>query len=321
MENVTLGIAFVAGFLSFVSPCVLPLIPAYITYLSGRASRQVALEAAGVGGSLQAVSRLNVLMHGIAFVLGLGFVFVLFGLLTNAALLSVRQNSIAVKDFMAQFGGIIVIFFGLFTLGIPGWIIRQLLKVQWEALGTFGTTIKRGVVWLQTLLYSDTRAQMNPRAGNGYVGSMLMGVAFAAGWSPCIGPIYGAILTVAVNASSADATGQTLVFLSAYVLGLGVPFLLMALALDQLRGFMRKIQKQMRIVEIVSGVFLIILGVMLYSGTLVAIAQQGGGLAQFSYNLEACGTSLFSGEVPLSDFGKCLDLGPDYKYINAAVAP
>jgi cytochrome c biogenesis protein CcdA/peroxiredoxin len=244
------------------------------------------------------------------FVLGFTLIFVVFGIITNTGALALRRASIDAQNLLRQVGGLIVIFFGLHLLGVTAWLLRKAAT----ALPAGGQKLVSGV---QMALYGDTRRQMNPRSPYGYLGSSLMGMVFAAGWSPCIGPILGSILLVAINASSGTSYAEATALLISYSLGLGVPFLLAAAALDSMRGLMKRLQRQMRLVEVVSGVFLIIVGVMLYTGTLVAISQAGGNLALFSYNLEACGTGLVQGKYPLSDMGECLQVGPNYREIKA----
>jgi cytochrome c-type biogenesis protein len=325
-ENVTLGLAFFAGLLSFISPCVLPLIPAYVSYLTGRAAQQSNLDSLTVpmvGGNAAAVApnRMGVVLHGLFFVLGFTIVFVVFGIITSAGTLALRRSGIDIRDTLRIAGGLLVIFFGLHIIGVTGWLLRNLLtRVKWESLGGGGASIRKSLEWIQGVLYGDTRRQMNPHSPYGYLGSSLMGIFFAAGWSPCLGPILGAILSVAANATlaadSSGSVGQAAYLLTAYSLGLGVPFLLAAFALDRMRGMMKALQRRMKVVELVSGVFLIIVGVMLYTNTLFYISQAGGGLATFSYNLEACATGMFEGNVALSEFGTCMELGPNYKTLT-----
>lgn len=376
-SNVTVGLAFLAGFLSFISPCVLPLIPAYIGYLSGRATTQVSRElanggsaagsgASGVSGaaplatvstvstvsamnsagltgmsgmgsmsniggigpggvatatfgvSTPAVptttSRLGTFVHGVFFVLGFTLVFVVFGLLTNASLQFLRARTYDFQNLIARIGGLLVIFFGLHVMGLSGWVLRMLqTRVDWESMGGTGKAIVGGLERIQLMLYGDTRRQMNPRNNYGYLGSALMGVIFAAGWTPCVGPIYGSILTLA---AAKDSWSQAGVLLLAYSLGLGVPFLLTAAALDRMRGLLKRLQKQMRAIELISGVFLILIGYLLFTGRLAELAQVGGGFADFTYNLEECVTGIFRGNVPAGDFGTCMNLGPNYKYLQ-----
>jgi len=310
----TLGIAFLAGFLSFISPCVLPLIPAYITYLGGRATSQVSMELAAVGAGASAATlaqknKLSVILHGLAFVGGFTFVFVVFGLLINAGLQALRVSAYDFQVFWGRFGGLLIIFFGLHVMGVTGWVLRKLTAGGEPSSGA-GKAIYGVLERIQTALYSDTRRQMNPRNRYGYMGSALMGTVFAAGWTPCVGPIYGAILTVAIN-KEVPVAGMLLL---AYSFGLGFPFLMTAAALDQMRGLLKRLQRHMRAVELISGTFLILVGYLLFTGQLAQLAQFGGGLASFSYNLEGCVTGVFEGKVPLNEFGKCMDLGPDYQY-------
>src|SRR6266852_2712552 len=148
-SSVTVGLAFLAGFLSFISPCVLPLIPAYIGYLGGRTTTQVSMElatarAGGPGGGSTAVqkNRLGTVLHGAFFVAGFTLVFVVFGLLTNASLQLLRARSYDIQTFIGRFGGLLVIFFGLHVLGVTGWLLRTLItRVDWDALGGVGGAI------------------------------------------------------------------------------------------------------------------------------------------------------------------------------------
>jgi cytochrome c-type biogenesis protein len=316
-EQVSFGLAFFAGLLSFLSPCVLPLIPAYISYLTGRAAQQAGGEvmmSAGGNAALTQKLRLGVVLHGIFFVLGFTLVFVVFGITINSGALALRRASIDAQNILREVGGLIVIFFGLHLLGATAWVLRNSLsRLPWDRLGAVGSGLRRVLESIQSVLYGDTRRQMNPRSPYGYLGSSMMGVVFGAGWSPCIGPILGSILVVA---SSGGSLGQAGGLLTAYSLGLGVPFLLAAVALDSMRGLMKRLQRQMRMVEVVSGVFLVILGFMLYTGTLTQISQAGGSLALFSYNLEACGTGVVQGKYPLSDLGECLQVGPNYRELK-----
>jgi cytochrome c-type biogenesis protein len=310
MTDVTIGLAFFAGILSFVSPCVLPLIPAYISYLTARAAQtttaDLAVATAG-SGNLVTRNRFAVFMHGLAFVLGFTVVFVLFGFLIYGGSMLLRQNSAAVQDTIAKVGGVLVIVFGLHLLGLTNWLAKQPV---WDRLGAPGKAIKGALTWLQSLLYGDSRRQMNPRSPYGYLGSSLMGIIFAAGWSPCLGPILTSILAVVASAATTNSYSQALVLMVAYSLGLGMPFLLAAIALDNMRSLMKRVQKRMRIVELVSGVFLILVGYLLVTGELTRLSQAGSGLTQFSYNLEGCGRLLWDDKIGLGDFGACMQTGP-----------
>lgn len=186
------------------------------------------------------------------------------------------------------------------------------LYLAWLVLdGAFvrpGDFWQRALARLQGVLYADTRREMEPRSEYGYVGSALMGVVFSAGWTPCIGPVYGAVLTLAANGGSLSQAGT---LLAAYSLGLGVPFLLTALALDQMRGLLRRLQRHMKTIELVSGLFLILIGFLVLTGQLQQLSQYGAN-GEFAYNLEFCATELFQGNITVGEFGACMEAGPAY---------
>lgn len=317
-SDVNVGLAFFAGILSFISPCVLPLVPAYIGYLTARAAGQSAadLRTAGAGAAIK-VNRTVVFLHGVFFVLGFTLVFVGFGLILSmgvsliagsSALQTVQAGAIDARRILAQIGGVVVILFGLHVMGLTNWIINQIVKISPNSGLT--KTLQKVQGWL----YMDTRREMNPNNSAGYLGSTFMGMFFAAGWSPCIGPILGSILTLAATAT----TGSTFLtaggLLLAYSIGLGVPFLAAAIAINQMKGLMKRLQKRMRLITTLSGAFLILVGVLLLNGELERLAQTGGSFADFTYNLQECTVGLFSGAVPISDWGTCINLGPNYKY-------
>jgi cytochrome c-type biogenesis protein len=232
--NVTIGLSFLAGLASFLSPCVFTLVPAYVGYLGGR--------AAGLDSS--ANNRFVTFTHGLAFVLGFSAVFILFGVAASA----IGRFLVDAQDTITRVGGILVIIFGLHMTGI--------LRVP--------------------VLDYDTRVQQAPHGKLGYLSSALMGIFFSAGWSPCVGPVLGAILTFALNGGSVS-TGVTL--LSAYSAGLAIPFLLAALGIGWITLILKKYSHVMHYVEVTMGVVLIIVGYMLNSGTFALLAQQG----QFFY--------------------------------------
>jgi cytochrome c-type biogenesis protein len=231
--NITLGLAFLAGLASFLSPCVLSLVPAYIGYLSGKAA-----------GSKQPVirSRWVTFSHGLAFVLGFSFVFVSLGI-TTSALGALLYDA---RTFLSKIGGIIVVIFGLHMIG----------------------------VFRIPFLEYDTRRQELPDQKLGYLSSGLMGVFFSAGWSPCVGPVLGAILTLSFNGGSVVQGASLLTFYSA---GLAIPFLVAALAIGWVSNLIRRYGKAMRFVEIGMGVILVIVGGMLFLG----IFERLAGLAPF----------------------------------------
>ncbi|MDQ2937210.1 MAG: redoxin domain-containing protein [Acidobacteriota bacterium] len=239
--NITIGIAFVAGILSFLSPCVLPLVPGYISLMSG-----VSVETLKDGGSGSRARR-AVILNSLAFNAGLSVIFLALG--TTAGLVGA---SITSNPWVRIIGGIIIIAFGLQLIG--------LLKIS--------------------ALYKDTRffSSDKPR---GALGSFTLGIAFAAGWTPCIGPILGGILGLA----AASGGWRSGLMLSAfYSAGLSVPFLLTGLGINQFLAFYGKFRKHLHKVEVVSGVVLIIVGLLVMSGQSTLLASSK--LAAFLPNAE-----------------------------------
>lgn len=228
----SLGLAFLAGLASFLSPCVFALVPAYIGYLGGR--------SAAVPAKQKGSPTWNTLSHGLAFVLGFSVVFVLLGLLSSTL-------GRLLYDFqwaLARIGGLLVIVFGLHLTGL---------------------------VRIPFLDY-DLRPQSQPQRQRGYLSSMLMGVFFSAGWSPCIGPVLGLILTLAINGGSVVQGG---LLLTAYSAGLAIPFLLAATQISWVSYLLRRYGKISQIVERVMGVVLIIVGAYLLSGRLSTLSNLG----------------------------------------------
>lgn len=230
-NNVTIGLAFLAGLASFLSPCVLALVPAYIGYLGGRT----------VTASGEFVSdRKTTFSHGIAFVVGFSIVFIALG----AAASVIGDILFDLREVLAKIGGVLVVIFGLHTIGI---INIPLLDI-------------------------DTRRQVQPNPGVGYLSSALMGVFFSAGWAPCVGPVLGAVLTLALNSANLS-TG--VVLLTAYSLGLAIPFLLSALGLGRVAEWMRRYSTAIRYIAVANGVLLVVIGVLLFFGALERLAQFG----------------------------------------------
>ena len=225
--NISVGLAFIAGVASFLSPCVLALVPAYIGYLGGR--------AAGGDGGLN--NRVITFIHGLAFVFGFSLVFVLLGVAASA-LGGILYD---VRTWLGRVGGFVVIVFGLHMIG----------------------------VFRIPFLEYDTRLQKLPDPKFGYLSSVLMGVFFSAGWSPCVGPVLGAILTLALNGGSIS---KGVIMLSAYSAGLAIPFLLAALGIGWVTTILRKFGKVMRYTEIVMGGLMVIIGIMLLTGAFNIIA-------------------------------------------------
>lgn len=230
ISNVTIGLAFLAGLASFLSPCVFSLVPAYIGYLGGRA----------VGGEANESNRFVTFTHGLAFVLGFSLIFITLGAASSAF----GRMLFDLRFVLAKVGGIVVIIFGLHMIGI--------FRIP--------------------LLEYDTRVQQLPDRKWGYLSSALMGIFFSAGWAPCVGPVLGAILTLAMNGGSIS-TGVSL--LSAYSAGLAIPFLIAALGVGWVSVTLKKYGKVMHYVEIAMGVILVIIGIMLFSGIFERIAAAG----------------------------------------------
>ncbi len=237
--NITIGIAFVAGVLSFLSPCVLPLVPGYISLISG-----VSVDRLKEGAS----ARSAVILNSLAFNAGLSLIFLALG--TTAGLVGA---AIINNPWVRIIGGLVIIAFGLQLIG--------LLKIA--------------------ALYKDTRffADEKPR---GPVGSFTLGLAFAAGWTPCIGPILGGIIGLA---ATSGGWRNGLVLSAFYSAGLAVPFLLTGLGINQFLGFYSSFRKHLHKVEVVSGVILILIGVLVMTNRVTLLASSQ--LASWLPNLES----------------------------------
>lgn len=310
--NVTVWLAFMAGFLSFISPCVLPLVPAYVGYMSNRVTAQVVTGLSTVsvpGMALQAVQtrRFQMALHGIAFVAGFMLVFVVFGLAITAGTRLLASTFYEIQRvIIPRVGGILIVLFGLHFMGLIVPVLHWLeCRPGLERLGRTGIYIKRGLAWLQGALYADTRLTMNmaSQGRSGLLGSSFIGVIFAAGWTPCIGPIYGTILTMAASGSSVIQAGS---LMTAYSLGLGIPFILTAIALDRVQGILRRLRRHLHTIKVASGVLMIIIGALVFTGDMQRISQFGAANATFSFKLEQCTTDFFNGTLPLSKIGQCL---------------
>jgi len=246
---VNILIAFAGGLLSFLSPCVLPLVPGYISLMSGVSIDH--LKAEGASGSRRAV-----IANSLAFNAGLSVIFLTLGGaagLLGAAII----NNVWVR----VVGGLVIIVFGLHLIG--------LLKIKY--------------------LYKDTRQFSNEKP-RGMLGSLTLGIAFAAGWTPCIGPILGGIIGLA--ATSGGWKGGLL--LSAfYSAGLSVPFLLTGLGINQFLSFYSKFRQHLHKVEVVSGVILILIGVLVMSNrvTLLASSRLAGWLPDWESRLKLKGSN------------------------------
>lgn len=241
IANLSFGLAFIAGIASFVSPCVLSLVPAYVSYLGSRT----------VTADGQVIERRReTFLHGVAFVAGFSAVFIGLGLTASA----IGQFLYDWRTVLTQVGGLVVIIFGLHTLG---------------------------VLHIPFLEY-DTRRQQPPDKRLGYAASALMGVFFSAGWAPCVGPILGAVLTLAL---SAEGVAQGAWLLTGYSIGLGIPFLLAAAGLSNVGGFLKKHRQNLRYITLANGVLLIFIGALLLTNSLAFFATLAP-VAEFQIQLE-----------------------------------
>lgn len=220
MKDVSFSLAFFAGVLSFLSPCVLPLVPAYVSYITG-----VSLDELKNSSRISTIAR--AMPNTIAFILGFSMVFVSLG--ASSSLLG--NLLVRYQEYLRIGGGILTIIFGLFIAGF--------IKLDF--------------------LMKEKRFHIN-KGPAGYLGAFFIGMSFAAGWTPCIGPILGTIL---IYASSQASASYGLKLLSVYSLGLAIPFILATVAINMFLTYTRKIGKYMRILMIISGLILIAFGIML----------------------------------------------------------
>ncbi len=235
MEEVTLLAAFFAGVLSFVSPCVLPLIPGYLSFVSGVTLDE--MRGTGAGVSAPANVRRRAVIMSLAFVLGFSLVFIGLGA-SATAIGGVLMEHLSL---LGKIAGVVIILFGLHMMGV--------LKIG--------------------LLYSEKRMQTSGKPA-GFFGAMLVGVAFAFGWTPCIGPILAAILAVA---ATQDSVGEGVKLLAVYSAGLGVPFIATSLAINKFFAASARIRKHYHAIEVVSGVLLVVVGVLIFTNRFTVIAQ------------------------------------------------
>ncbi len=226
--HITAGIAFLAGLVSFVSPCVLPLVPAYLSLLTGESVEDLQTEPT-------AQARLQTLAHAVAFVIGFSIIFIILGLSASAIGGTLAANRVLV----AQIGGVIVVVLGLHMMGM--------LRIPW--------------------LLMDARLHLTHDRTTFWT-SGIVGMAFAAGWSPCIGPILAGILAIASQQHSAQAA----LLLSFYCLGLAVPFLITAGAVGAVLPLLRRIRPSLRAIEFGAGAFLIVVGLVLVNDAFLNVA-------------------------------------------------
>ncbi|NUO63204.1 MAG: cytochrome c biogenesis protein CcdA, partial [Gemmatimonadaceae bacterium] len=225
-SSATLGvaIAFTAGVLSFLSPCVLPLVPSYVTFVTGLSIEDMSR------------SRRMALVHSLLFVSGFTAIFVAMG----AGATAIGVVLALYRDWISRIGGMLLILFGL--------VLLEVIRVP--------------------ALARDRRIYLADKPV-GYLGSVLVGVAFGAGWTPCIGPVLGGILSLA-SASASMSRGVALLF--AYSAGLAIPFLLAALAIERFIEVFARMRRGLAWVSRISGVLLILVGILLAAGWFTMLA-------------------------------------------------
>ncbi|MBU3090533.1 cytochrome c biogenesis protein CcdA [Clostridium sp. CF011] len=227
MNDISILLAFSAGLLSFLSPCVLPLVPAYISYLTGSSIEELK----------DGKAKLSVLYKSFGFVLGFSIIFILMGV----SISSLGKLLITHKNLFRKVGGTLIVVFGLHTIG--------LFKIK--------------------LFYREKRFLYFDKI-KGPFSSVIMGMAFATGWTPCIGPILSSIL---IYATSMNSIGKGVLLLIMYSLGLAVPFILTAMAIGSFTKQFRKFSIYLPIISIISGILMIIMGVMIFTNKLAILSQ------------------------------------------------
>jgi cytochrome c-type biogenesis protein len=232
ISQVSLFAAFSAGLLSFVSPCVLPLVPSYLSYITGLSVENLA--------KVEERERFKsaIILNSLLFISGFSVVFIAFG--ASASLMG--QLLYDYQDVIRKVGGVLIIIFGLYLLGI--------LKLNF--------------------FMAERRLMHFEKRPVGYLGSFLIGTAFAAGWTPCVGPVLGAILAYA---STTESMSSGVMLLSAYSLGLGLPFFLTAFGMDTFLSYFKSLRSYLGGVSFISGGLLVLVGVMIYADSLTLITS------------------------------------------------
>lgn len=235
MQEVTLFAAFAAGILSFLSPCVLPLIPSYLTFITGASFEELTDTEITSKDKLRV--RMLTISNSLVFIMGFSTVFIALGA-TSSLIGQLLENF---HDWIRIIGGMLIIVFGLFISG--------LLKLDF--------------------LQHSKKIHLTGKPA-GYIGTYLVGMAFAAGWTPCVGPILGAILMKASLEGTASAGMQ---LLAVYSLGLGLPLFLASLSVNTFLSYSRSMLKHMRVIMMVSGFVLIVFGILMLTDNIRLISN------------------------------------------------
>lgn len=233
MAEITLAVAALAGLGSFVAPCILPMIPAFLAYISGTTLSELSQKD---GTKIVSINRANIVLNSVFFVLGFSVVFSTLGVIINSTLSSVSGELVEVLN---QIGGIIIVGFGIFLL-----LSMKINKLNLE------------------------KKFFPKRSKASYPMSFVFGLAFAAGWTPCVGPILGTILTLAATTPSVAFN-----LLLVYSLGLGIPFILIGVFYSRANRIIRSMSKHLKYYNIVLGGFIVILGILVYTNQLAYIAN------------------------------------------------
>lgn len=233
MAEISLAVAALAGLGSFVAPCILPMIPAFLAYISGTTLSELNQKD---GTKTVSVNRANIILNSVFFVLGFSVVFSTIGVIINSTLSSASWE---IVDELNQIGGVIIVGFGIFLL-----LSMKINKLNLE------------------------KKFFPKRSKASYPMSFVFGLAFAAGWTPCVGPILGSILTLA-------ATTPSLAFnlLLVYSLGLGIPFILIGVFYSRANKIIRSMSKHLKYYNIILGGFIIALGILVFTNQLAYIAN------------------------------------------------
>jgi cytochrome c-type biogenesis protein len=231
IQQISMFAAFGAGLLSFISPCVLPLVPSYVSYITGLSLDELS------NVKERRRFRETIVVNSLLFIAGFSCVFIAFG--ASASLIG--QFLIAYQEHLRKIGGVLIVIFGLYLLGVLN----------------------------LSFLTAEKRFHFSNRPA-GYLGSFLIGVAFAAGWTPCVGPVLGTIL---LYASTTDALTDGVALLASYSLGLGLPLFATALGVDRFLSYFKQVRGYLWGVSAVSGVFLVVVGVMIYANSLTMITS------------------------------------------------
>jgi cytochrome c-type biogenesis protein len=235
MFDFPIVVAFIAGMVSFLSPCVLPIVPGFLAYLAGESSSS----GAASGSKGVTPSRAAVFMSSVFFVLGFSIVFAILGVLLNGVL---GHAAYVVQEWLSWIGGALIIFFGLYLLGF--------FKIRF--------------------LEFDHKMRMGVSFRSRYLASLAFGFAFAVGWTPCVGPVLGGIIGLA-----ASSPGTALWLFLAYALGLGVPFLIVGAATSQVSAWIARYADKLEYVTKAFGAILVVLGVLVFTQNLTLIANFG----------------------------------------------